>query len=154
MNKTWKVGVAALALAVCGWTSSVQAQENLAQGKEVVVSTVENDGTLAKFATDGDMGTRWSSQFDDNQWLYVDLGKAQKFSKVSLFWETAFGQEYTIQVSDDAKTWKDVLKVTDGKTGEDTRTFDTVTARYVKILGSKRGTEYGYSLWEIKVAAQ
>ena len=36
----------------------------------------ETDAMAAKYAVDGDNGTRWSSNFVDDAWLLVDLGKA------------------------------------------------------------------------------
>lgn len=142
---------------VGGWVSTSRAADepvNLAQGKTATASGAEGDDYAAAKAVDGDAGTRWSSEFKDDQWIQVDLGSAQKIGKVVLVWEAAFGSEYKIQVSDDAKTWKDVVSVTDGKGGEDAREFSPpVTARYVRMQGIKRSTEWGYSLFEFKVYA-
>ncbi len=41
------------------------------------------------FAVDGDPNTRWSSAWEDDQWIYVDLGKAFNLSSVVLDWEAA-----------------------------------------------------------------
>ena len=38
-----------------------------------------------------------------------------------------------------------------GKPGNQDLFFDDVKARYVKVQGIKRGTGWGYSLWEMKV---
>ncbi len=47
---------------------------NLALNKPAFASSVENGGLLAPAAVDGNAaGTRWSSEFSDPQWLYVDL---------------------------------------------------------------------------------
>src|ERR1700730_16188974 len=40
----------------------------LSQGKPATASSVENAGTVAANAVDGNAGTRWSSQFSDPQW--------------------------------------------------------------------------------------
>ncbi len=138
---------------VWGLISSSQAAEepvNLAQGKTATASGVQEEYAAA-LAVDGNVETRWSSEFIDEQWLQVDLGSAQKIGKVVLVWETACAAEYKLQVSDDGKTWKDVASVTEGKAGEDVREFTPVKARFVRMLGSKRGTEWGYSIWEFKV---
>ena len=60
-------------------------------------------------------------------------------------------KEYKIQVSNDAQHWQDVYHVQSGKTGKQDLFFDDVKARYVKVQGIKRGTGWGYSLWEMKV---
>jgi len=53
---------------------------------------------------DGNTSTRWSSQFSDPQWFQIDLGATKVISKVILRWQTAYGQSYQIQVSNDATT--------------------------------------------------
>ena len=61
----------------------------LSQGKPTTASSVENGGTVAANATDGNTGTRWSSQFSDPQWLQVDLGATATIDQVTLVWEGA-----------------------------------------------------------------
>jgi hypothetical protein len=70
---------------------------------------------------------------------------------VMLNWEEAYGKSFKIQVSDDAKTWEDVLESHDGAPGIQVFNFETVGARYVRMLGLKRGSGWGYSLWEFEV---
>ena len=63
---------------------------NIAQGQPTTSSSVENAGTLAANATDGNAGTRWSSAFSDPQWIQVDLGQSYNISHVTLNWEAAY----------------------------------------------------------------
>lgn len=127
------------------------AQGNVAKGKKAVSSDNEGDNVAAKYAVDGDDGTRWSSKFEDDQWIYVDLGKKYNVNKVVLKWEGAYGKDYDIQVSNDASGWNTVKHVKDGNGGTDTVSFNATAARYVRMKGVKRGTGYGYSLWEMEV---
>lgn len=46
----------------------------------------------ANYAVDGNTGTRWSSNFADDAWLTVDLGKTYAVNKVVLNWECAYGK--------------------------------------------------------------
>jgi len=108
----------------------------------------------ASYAFDGNIGTRWGSNYDDNEWIYVDLGLAKTVGAVTIYWETAYGQAYKIQVSNDAQNWTDVYSTTTGKGGTDVITFPQVTARYVRMLGIKRGTNFGYSIYEFQVFSQ
>ena len=101
-------------------------------------------------AVDGNPGTRWSSQFSDPQWIYVDLGSSQAISRVLLAWEGAYGKSYEIQVSDDASNWTSLYSTTTGDGGTDDIPLSG-NGRYVRMLGSERGTGYGYSLWEFEV---
>lgn len=74
-------------------------------------SSTDQDGNGAANATDGDSGTRWSSAYEDHQWIQVDLGSARTFDRVAVVWETAYPKSYTIQVSDDGEKWSDVKSV-------------------------------------------
>ncbi len=86
-----------------------------------------------------------------NEWIYVDLGSVQPVGGVRLDWEASFGKGYKIQVSDDAKTWKEVYKTDEGRGGVDEITFPEVDARYVRMFGTELGWWFGYSLWSFDV---
>jgi hypothetical protein len=123
---------------------------NAAQGRPATASSAENAGTPAAAAVDGNAGTRWSSAFGDPQWLQVDLGSSQSVCQVVLTWEAAYGRSFQIQVSADAATWTSIFSTTTGTGG--TQTLDVSgTGRYVRMLGTVRATQYGYSLWELAV---
>ena len=126
---------------------------NVAKGKTASTSGTETDAMAAANAFDGDEGTRWSSNFADDAWIVVDLGKTYAVSKVVLNWEGAYGESYKIQTSTDGKNWTTAKDVTGKNGGIDTITFNTVNARYVRMQGVKRGLPYGYSLWEMEVYA-
>src|SRR4249920_675198 len=51
------------------------AQTLLSQNMPVVQSSQEA-ALAATAAVDGNTSTRWGSAFTDNEWIYVDLGKA------------------------------------------------------------------------------
>ncbi len=105
----------------------------------------------ARFAVDRHGGTRWSSRFSDPQWISVDLGKVQRIGCVVLDWERACGKSYRIQVSSDSRKWTDVYSTNDGKGGREEVRFTPIPARYVRMYGTARGTEFGYSLWSFQV---
>jgi hypothetical protein len=125
---------------------------NAALNRPATASSVENAGTPATAAVDGNTGTRWSSAAADPQWIQVDLGSAQSICRVELHWEAAYGRAYQIQVSGDATTWTTVYSTTTGTGGVQTLTV-AGTGRYVRMYGTARGTAYGYSLWEFGVYA-
>jgi len=122
---------------------------NLALNKTVTAS--ENPKQQAKYAVDGDPGTRWESDFLDPQFIQVDLGSNQTVSRVSLNWEGAYAKSYTVQISTNGIDWDTVYSTTTGDGDIDDLSFTPASARYVKINGTQRGTEYGYSLWELSV---
>jgi hypothetical protein len=105
----------------------------------------------AAYAVDGKPETRWSSEFSDPQWISVDLGKVERIGRVVLQWEGAYGKTYTLEVSTDGEKWTEVRRREAGKGGTEDIKFDPVEARWVRLNGTRRGTEFGYSLWELKV---
>ena len=129
-------------------------QLNRAFGKKVVTSANEqgfgNEDPSA--ATDGDQSTRWSSPYQDDHWVYVDLGKAYTVNSVTLYWEVAYGESYDIQVSVDAQNWMTVYEERNGNGSVDEITLtEPAKGRYVRMKGINRATEFGYSLWEFEV---
>ncbi|HWO66593.1 MAG TPA: discoidin domain-containing protein, partial [Umezawaea sp.] len=84
---------------------------DLARGKTASASSQDNQWNPAGNAVDGDAGTRWSSEYRDGEWIQVDLGAVVAFDRLSLVWETAYAVDFTIQVSDDGRTWTDVHAV-------------------------------------------
>ncbi|MFD4778866.1 discoidin domain-containing protein, partial [Streptomyces sp. NPDC058427] len=122
----------------------------LSQGKAVTASSEENYGTPATSAVDGDNGTRWSSAASDPQWIKVDLGSAASVSQIALKWETAYAKSYRIEFSTDNSTWSTAYSTTTGPGGNETLNVSG-TARYVRLTGTARATQYGYSLWEFQV---
>ncbi|MDB5053417.1 MAG: coagulation factor 5/8 type domain protein, partial [Bacilli bacterium] len=87
----------------------------------------------------------------DPQWISVDLGTTSSISHVVLNWEGAYGKSYVIEVSTDGTTWTNVYSTTTGDGGIDDITFPSTNSRFVRMTGSQRGTQYGYSLWELAV---
>ncbi|MFG2937402.1 discoidin domain-containing protein [Streptomyces sp. NPDC048282] len=141
---------ALLALPTAHAPAAHAADAPLSQGRTATASSVENAGTAAGNAVDGDTGTRWSSAFSDDQWLQVDLGATATVSQVVLDWETAYGKDYKVQISADGSNWTDLRSVTGGDGGTDTLTVSG-QGRYVRMLGVHRATQWGYSLWEFQV---
>ena len=113
-------------------------------------STIENAGHLASYAVDGVSGTRWSSVYADNQWLMVQMEHPRSLTRVMLRWETAYGAEYAIDVSDDGKEWNTVYHEPAGNGGWDKVIFEPVTAKYIRMNGIRRATGWGFSLWSFQ----
>jgi beta-glucosidase len=104
----------------------------------------------ASAATDGDPGSRWSSAFSDPQWLKVDLGSPQQICRVGISWEAAYATAYKVQVSSNGSAWTTVYATTHGAGGNVTFAVSR-TARYIRMYGTKRATQFGYSIFEFDV---
>jgi beta-glucanase (GH16 family) len=123
---------------------------NAALGRPATASSTENGGTPASAAVDGNAGTRWSSAASDPQWLRVDLGATQSICGVTLAWEAAYATAFQVQTSADGATWTTIHSTTGGTGGTQALTVSG-SGRYVRVYGTARATQYGYSLWELQV---
>jgi len=142
--------VALLAGALVAAAPAGAAPVLLSQNRPATTSSVEQAGTPASAAFDGNSGTRWSSAFSDPQWLQVDLGTTASLSQVVLEWEAAHATAFQLQVSADGTAWQSVYSTTTGPGGVQTLAVSG-TGRYVRMYGTARANGYGYSLWEFKV---
>jgi hypothetical protein len=124
---------------------------NLARGRTATASSYQSYQNLVPGnVTDGDLTTRWASDWSDPQWIQVDLGSARAFNHVQLVWENAYAKAYTIQTSDNGTDWRTVYSTTAGDGGVDDLAVGG-SARYVRVNGTQRGTGWGYSLYELGV---
>lgn len=125
-------------------------------GVSVVSTSDEGSDTGADKAIDSDIGTRWASaQKVDPSGLTIDLGQIINLKQINIIWETASAREYDIEVSSDGQTFTRIAEERDGISynyKNDTMILDKmVNARYIRINGTSRNTEYGYSIWDIAV---
>lgn len=102
-------------------------------------------------AVDGRPDTRWASHWSDDQWLQVDLGAARAVGRVVLSWEAAYAKAYRIELSTDGTRWTTVHTTTAGDGGRDVVSFTPAEARFVRMTGTQRGTDFGYSVHELEV---
>lgn len=134
-----------------GWSNPQPG--NLAFGRPVTVSSTETPSFPGVHAVDGEYGTRWSSAYNDPQWIRIDLGTTATIGRVKLAWEAAYGRAYQIQTSADGTTWTTIYSTTSGDGGTDDLTGLSGSGRYIRMYGTARATTYGYSLWEFEVYA-
>ena len=90
--------------------------------------------------------------FDHPESIRVDLGALYNVSRVSLTWENN-SKSYTIETSADGTTWRPAYSTTTGDGGVDDVTFTAVSTRFVRLTGTLRTNQYGYSLYELQVFA-
>ena len=122
---------------------------NIAFEKPVTTSSVE-DAHIGDLAVDGDYDTRWSSLFEDPQWLTIDLEGVYTINNISLFWETASALTYEIEISTDNSNWSTLASVSSGR-GENEEHVVNGQGRFLRLYLTERNTEYGYSLYEVEV---
>jgi hypothetical protein len=106
-----------------------------------------------QYAFDDFTMTRWSSWDKNANWIAADLGSAMTVKRVYLVWETAYGKDYDIQVSDDSVKWTAGKEVRGGNGQADVVDLDA-HGRYIQMMGINGGSTYGYSLYEFTICAQ
>jgi hypothetical protein len=115
-------------------------------------SSTQFSYTPASAAVDGVYSTRWSSNFTDNEWLAVDLGSVARIDNVRITWEHAFAKRYALQTAASFNgPWTTAVTIDDGAFGTTVSPSIGVNARYLRMLGRERATQYGYSIWEMDV---
>jgi endoglucanase Acf2 len=128
--------------------SSVVPSADLARGAAVVASSTLAPNSAAK-AVDGDdsQNSRWESKHGvDPVDFTVDLGRQTDVSGVSIVWEAAAAAQYDLQVADDADgPWRTVRHVTKTTAAADHLDV-SATGRYVRMHGTARLSDYGYSI--------
>ncbi len=109
-------------------------------------------GTTPAQAIDANIGTRWSSEFADNQWLQVDLGAPYRIARARIFWETAYARWWRLEYWDGGE-WIAVY-VNDHAVGGVEEVFlDPVwpPAQLWRMHGVTRATAWGFSLYEFEL---
>ncbi|WP_174526008.1 galactose-binding domain-containing protein, partial [Janthinobacterium agaricidamnosum] len=122
-------------------------------------TTQDSVGLAAAKAVDGDIDSRWGSDFKPTAELIVDLGSTMSMNRMILRWDPAFAKKYIVEVSNDnilqvpkdQQTWTKAYSQDQGNGGVEDTTFPVVSGRYVRMTGNERGTPYGYSLDELEV---
>lgn len=125
--------------------------KNLALKSITQATSEESPENNAGAAVDGDLLTRWASAASDAQSITVDLGSAQPVNRAVLYWETAHAADYELLGSVDGENWSSLAKVTDSLGGNESVGFAGTKARFIRMSGARRGTSYGYSLYEFQV---
>jgi beta-glucosidase len=143
--------VTVAALLVAPGAADAAAATNLALSAVATASSSENVGVGPDKAIDGDPTTRWSSLFTDPQSLTVDLGARATVDTVQLTWEAAHASAYTVETSVDGQTWTKIHDEPTADGGVDAIAVNGATIRLLRITGTARATEYGYSLYEVAV---
>ncbi|MEJ1237454.1 discoidin domain-containing protein [Chryseolinea sp. T2] len=130
------------------------AQVNIALNKPATASSLEAAQYGAGLAVDGNAGTRWSSLFADPQWIYVDLQAAYTIQRVKITWDVAYAKNYTIDVANATNgPWTTITTVTDNPSmiNDLSNINSSVSGRYIRMNGTARGTNWGYSIYEFEV---
>ena len=133
-------------------TPTAEPNLNLALNKPVTVSSFQDSAHEGSMAVDGDTATLWQTlkvtgkNKLSNEWIVVDLGASQSVSQVVVVWDAYYATGYTIQISSNSSSWSTVYSTSSGDGGNDSISFNTVSARYVR-LNSTAWNNSNYHNW-------
>jgi len=131
--------------------SRAEAADDQALNRPTTASSSETPAFLPGNAVDGEAQTRWSSKFSDGEWWQVDLESVHRIDRVEINWETAYASRYQILTSTDGTGFSLAADVTNEAAGWETTKFEARDARYVRVLGVTRATQWGISFWDVQV---
>jgi hypothetical protein len=149
----------------------VLAANNVGRGRPVSVSSTQFEAGNpfeAKHLVDGDLSTRWSSDFADPQDVTITLVSGDSafcnVSAVRVHWESAFASEYQIRVRrQGVSTWETVVHDTRSRAKMGSQLVhshgvgalaNTTRVQAVQIVGLQRVSRWGYSIWEVEVLGE
>jgi len=107
----------------------------------------------AKNLIDGDLATRWSSQYSEPQQITIDLGKPRTLKRLRLHWEAAAATKYSVSVSPDGKDWVAVEERTAKGIGprKDEIKVKDLSVQSIRLdLQNRVNTNWGFSLYEVE----
>ena len=98
---------------------------------------IYKDGELVSLVPSKNFNSTWMSGGNQEEWLYVDLGRKARFDKVVLNW-LDLPSSAAVQVSDDAENWKEIAAA-----GKDLNEEIGIKAkgRYVRISMTGNGQD-------------
>ena len=136
--------------------TSLSDYPNIALGKSTTASSSEDSGTLPEYINDGDFNTRWSSEWQDNEYITIDLEQYSFIDHITLHWETAYASQFAILITDEqpsSSTLSSPLpsSATYYQSSGDVQTIPVAkSGRYITLIGIERATAYGISLYELE----
>ncbi len=143
-------GAALLLLLACGGVrrGDLRAYFVAASG-----SSSESARFAPERAFDGDPSTRWSSRFEDGQWLEAKFDRVVTAETVVIQWETARAADFALLVKGATGDWVEVARRQGVMKGD----FDTFAlpgptpVAEIRIQCDRRATEWGNSIFEVYV---
>lgn len=133
---------------------------NLSLNKAVQATSFVNPAEAPKYAVDGKTNTKWCAVGDGPHQITIDLGVEKMISEIRIHHAEAGGESasmstrgYTLETSNDNKTFTQVVQVDDNTAGMSSDAFKVVKARYVRLTVNQatQGADKAARIYEIEV---
>jgi Glycosyl hydrolase 2 galactose-binding domain-like/Exo-beta-D-glucosaminidase Ig-fold domain/Glycosyl hydrolases family 2/F5/8 type C domain len=110
-----------------------------------------NNGRRVEVGGPYNFTSAWMSAGLGEEWVNVDLGTSCEFDRVALHW-IAKAAEGSVQVSDDAESWRDIQPLPGGTDlTDDIKLARPAKGRYVRVVMTRPTSADGYILSEMEV---
>jgi F5/8 type C domain len=134
---------------------------NMALGKTATASSAADSSHTAVNAFDGKTNTRFTTDFNENQWLDVDLGKNYLLSSLIINWEKSYATDFDLVFSLNGSftdlyegsihVRNNVFALSTAFNTDSIALKANTIARYVRLKGFHSASGNGYSIWEMQV---
>ena len=134
------------------------ANYNIAKGCAATATNTSNGS--AQYAFDGDLSTRWESDWQEDVTLTVNLGVSLAVDEIIIDWEAAYAKSFEILISQNGNDYTAIKReedITINPDAQNRRIYslsaqDGTEAQFVRLHCFKRAMPaYGYSVFEFKV---
>jgi hypothetical protein len=127
---------------------------NLALNQTILASSIENDQGFLRYphyANDGLMHTRWSSIYEDNQWIEIIFSKVSTVDTMIIHFEAAYAKQFRVLGSLNQIDYFVLYETNNSNGGIITIEVEPIDILYLKIDLILRATQWGFSIFEIEV---
>lgn len=133
---------------------------NLALGKAATASKSCAPSEGPQYAVDGNVNTKWCGNGSGTHQLTVDLGEINVVSEIVIKHAEEGGEPsasntlaYTVLMSEDGVNFKEIVKVTDNKSGISKDQVPVTKGRYVRLMVDKptQGDDRAARIYEFEV---
>lgn len=108
---------------------------------------------VAEMAFDGNLDTRWTSIFNDGEWVEAYFDRPVNLEKLSIQWEAARAADFTVLLLLPNTNWVVAGTRANAAGPEDLLTFpNPVAAVGLRVRCDRRATEWGSSIFEVNVS--
>jgi hypothetical protein len=113
-------------------------------------STQEDVCRSAEAAFDGHRETRWSSAFNDREWIQARFSEPVTLERIVIHWEKARAAAYTVYALQDGQWLRIAERVQMSGTTDDIQLGTPISTVGIRIECAGRATQWGYSIFEIE----
>ena len=110
-----------------------------------------NGETKINITPSGNFKSAWMSAGTEKEWVYIDLGAPCTFDNIKLYWINK-ATKGSVQVSDNASNWTDVVSLPGDKELLDSITLkNPAKGRYIRLMMTESMSGNNYVLSEFEV---